>query len=272
MPYTLAHPAAVIPLCRRPLLPSALVAGAIAPDVGVLPDPWPGFGSHDWAGTFTVDLAVGLLLLAIWQSLLKRPLLDLAPRTVRARLAPAAAAFPWRSPAMPGWVVVSIVLGACSHVLWDQFTHGDLFSLGGYRQLVQDGSTVVAFLVMGWHTVRQVRRSPAAEPPLGFGRRGRIAARGVLAAVAVLASAHPLFFPPDQLAGNHLTGLPLLWWNVVNAAVVGLGSTVLAAFAYSLVWQAHRIVVRKRPGGRRSGRGPSAGAVTDRESGEPMET
>ena len=33
MPFTLAHPAAVLPLCRRPLVASALVAGAVAPDL-----------------------------------------------------------------------------------------------------------------------------------------------------------------------------------------------------------------------------------------------
>ena len=33
MPFTLAHPAAVLPLVRRPLVASALVAGAVAPDL-----------------------------------------------------------------------------------------------------------------------------------------------------------------------------------------------------------------------------------------------
>ncbi|HEY3557859.1 MAG TPA: DUF4184 family protein, partial [Kribbella sp.] len=39
MPFTPAHPAAVLPLIRRPLVASALVAGAVAPDllyVGVI--------------------------------------------------------------------------------------------------------------------------------------------------------------------------------------------------------------------------------------------
>jgi len=33
MPFTLAHPAAVLPLFRGPLVPAALVVGAVAPDL-----------------------------------------------------------------------------------------------------------------------------------------------------------------------------------------------------------------------------------------------
>lgn len=33
MPFTLAHPAVVLPLVRRPFVPGALVAGAMAPDL-----------------------------------------------------------------------------------------------------------------------------------------------------------------------------------------------------------------------------------------------
>ena len=34
MPFTLAHPAAVLPFARTKLVFSALIAGALAPDVG----------------------------------------------------------------------------------------------------------------------------------------------------------------------------------------------------------------------------------------------
>ncbi|MEI5672079.1 MULTISPECIES: DUF4184 family protein [unclassified Nocardioides] len=33
MPFTLVHPAAVLPLVRTPLVPSALVLGSVAPDL-----------------------------------------------------------------------------------------------------------------------------------------------------------------------------------------------------------------------------------------------
>ncbi|WP_217617334.1 DUF4184 family protein, partial [Cellulomonas sp. GbtcB1] len=33
MPFTLAHPAAVLPFARPPFVPAALGAGALAPDV-----------------------------------------------------------------------------------------------------------------------------------------------------------------------------------------------------------------------------------------------
>src|SRR4051812_20559570 len=33
MPFTLAHPAAILPLLRHPFVPAALVAGSMAPDL-----------------------------------------------------------------------------------------------------------------------------------------------------------------------------------------------------------------------------------------------
>jgi hypothetical protein len=36
MPFTLSHPAAVLLLCRPPFVASALVAGAVAPDLPYL--------------------------------------------------------------------------------------------------------------------------------------------------------------------------------------------------------------------------------------------
>ncbi|MEV0803512.1 DUF4184 family protein [Kribbella sp. NPDC050281] len=53
MPFTLAHPAAVLPLVRRPLVASALVAGAVAPDLLYL-DPIYRFATQGINGNFTL--------------------------------------------------------------------------------------------------------------------------------------------------------------------------------------------------------------------------
>jgi len=99
LPFTVSHPAAVLPLARRPLVASALVVGAMVPDI-VYYAPWLPFGpeeTHAFSGVVTYDLAAGLVVLAIFHVLLKEALLALAPERWQARLAPAARGFAVRS-------------------------------------------------------------------------------------------------------------------------------------------------------------------------------
>lgn len=67
----------------------------------------------------TIDLVLGLAVFAGWHLVLRRPLVDLAPRWLASRLPPARAltGVGWL------WAVLSVVLGALTHVVWDTFTH-----------------------------------------------------------------------------------------------------------------------------------------------------
>ncbi len=128
MPFTLAHPAAVLPLRRLgvalPLPP--LVAGSMAPDLPYflpLPGSLRGW-THSLGGAFTIDvvLAVGLLLFGVFVA---EPVAALLP----ARWAVLARS--WTSAAWPrslvgvlGWYA-ALVVGALTHVVWDAFTHPD---------------------------------------------------------------------------------------------------------------------------------------------------
>ncbi|MFE1173778.1 DUF4184 family protein [Streptomyces sp. NPDC058773] len=140
MPFTLSHAAAVLPAIRRtgaargPLVASALVAGSFAPDMTYYADSLvPGgmaFGAvtHTPAGVLTVDVLVTAVLVGGWL-LVREPLTALLPRAwqgpvhrfLRGRS---------RRPRGPreladlvGWFVVSAVIGATTHVVWDAFTH-----------------------------------------------------------------------------------------------------------------------------------------------------
>ncbi|MEU4193675.1 DUF4184 family protein [Kribbella sp. NPDC026611] len=109
MPFTLAHPAAVLPLVRRPFVASALVAGAVAPDL-LYVGPIYRFATQTINGNFTItythrftsalwlDPLIAVVLL-IYNLLLKRPLTALAPARLAARLP--AAPSPGRLPAAP---------------------------------------------------------------------------------------------------------------------------------------------------------------------------
>ncbi|MGX1760283.1 DUF4184 family protein [Streptomyces lydicus] len=179
MPFTLSHAAAVLPALRRtgtargPLVASALVAGSFAPDMTYYADSLiPGamaFGAvtHAPSGVLTVDVLVTVALVGGWL-LVREPLIALLPRS-------------WRSPVhafvrgrsrrprgmrqlltLAAWFVVSAVLGATTHVVWDAFTHPRRWGtrlVPGMNQMVgglpvytfvQYGTSALAAVALGW--------------------------------------------------------------------------------------------------------------------------
>jgi Domain of unknown function (DUF4184) len=127
MPFTLAHPAAVLPLRgMRYLRTAPLVIGALIPDLpyyvpgalGRLPPE-----THSFAGSLTVDLVLGLAALGAVFAL-RAPLTVLLPPRARGLCLGALA--PFRTQPLE-WLVapLAIVLGVWTHLLWDSFTHID---------------------------------------------------------------------------------------------------------------------------------------------------
>lgn len=127
MPFTLAHPAAILPLRGLKYLRTApLVIGAMIPD---LPYYVPGhfntlrLETHSVTGSFTICLALGYAALdAVY--LLRRPLTALL--SPRARWLCLGALAPFRRRPLE-WTLasVSILIGVWTHLLWDSFTHND---------------------------------------------------------------------------------------------------------------------------------------------------
>lgn len=124
MPFPLAHPAAVLPLRRfapQWLCFPALVIGSMAPDLGYLFERWDMSDvAHRFIGSAVFSLPVGLLVYVLFR-VLRVPLVKTLPER-------------WRDAFLPlcqhplgSWyaVVISIILGAWSHFLWDSFTHKD---------------------------------------------------------------------------------------------------------------------------------------------------
>lgn len=126
MPFTASHVAAVLPFVRTPLIPSALVVGSILPDRAVL-FPVSVYGySHSVSGVFGTNALVGFVVLAAWHVLLAEPLCAMSPAALRRRL-PVTVPGAWL--ATSGWprrlllTYASLVIGAGTHVMWDEFTH-----------------------------------------------------------------------------------------------------------------------------------------------------
>lgn len=219
MPFTLSHPAAVLPLLpggrpRGPLVASALVAGSLAPDVPYFTESLVhgtfGYGefTHSPLGIPTADVAIAALLAAGWHWLLREPLLALLP----ARWADAADALTARTgrsrgAAGAGWFALSAAAGAATHVAWDAFTHGgrvgvrllpvlDRTVLGHplYYDL-QFSTSVLGLGAIGWYGARTLRgaaaapsRTPAPAPARGA-RRMRLSRRTKAAATVLIGAA-----------------------------------------------------------------------------------
>lgn len=148
MPWTFAHPAAVLPLrrfCPGLLNFTALLVGSTTPDIGyylLLPNLGP--FTHSLAGSVLACLPVGLVLLAVL-ALLRKPLWFVLPQPHRDALAPLALSPLSFQPSALLTAAVSLVLGAWTHIAWDSFTHrnGWMVSLlPSLRKIYWVGGTV----------------------------------------------------------------------------------------------------------------------------------
>ena len=128
MPFTFSHPAAILPVT---LLPkkyyslTGLVVGSIAPDftyfIRVHTENLYGHTIH---GLFLFDLPMGLLIALAYHQLVRNSLSDYAPGWIRSRIIPFKK-FDWLQYQSANWIIViiSVLFGSATHLLWDSFTH-----------------------------------------------------------------------------------------------------------------------------------------------------
>lgn len=122
MPFTLSHVAAALPFRTRGrwALPfAALAAGSMAPDLPYFVAGLRRLGpaTHTLAAVPTWDLVLGLAMWLTWR-LVAPGLWRVAPMPVRERWDPRkGTGYPW-------WrVLLALLIGTATHVLWDEFTH-----------------------------------------------------------------------------------------------------------------------------------------------------
>lgn len=177
MPFTLAHPAAVLPLPRalgRYCVFSALVVGSIAPDLPYFfGDPFKRSTTHSLASVLWFSLPAGWLTYLVWEHAVRSAVVTLLPDPLRARLRGA----PQVGEIVP--VSLCIVLGALTHIAWDALTHetdslegvlglGDL-AIGGVSILsyavLQALSTLGGLALIGLSIRSWLRRTPPRRLP-----------------------------------------------------------------------------------------------------------
>jgi hypothetical protein len=130
MPFTLAHPAIVLPLVKsKRFSATALLAGSMVPDFEFF------FQlreveniGHHWQGTLLFDLPVALLFCYLYHYVLRNLFIGNLPAFLRYRFVDTLL-FDWNSFAAANRATVggSLLIGIASHLLWDGFTHYDGF-------------------------------------------------------------------------------------------------------------------------------------------------
>lgn len=263
MPFTLAHPAAAVPLRRllgRHGVLSALVIGSVAPDLWYfLPLGLRRADTHSVDALFWFCLPAGLLIYVTFHALLKRPLLALFPAPLSMRLAAAGSLDSLLPRASWTAVTASLAAGALTHLAWDAFTHDDglatrllpalgikLASIGRYEvygySLLQHGSTLLGMaLLASW--IRRWFENPMSQriaPQTPLHPHARWLVLGVWAMAAFLGATYAMLTVTH--AGEGLSAARALAKSAAGSAGAGLGAALIA---YGILWHLMR----------RSGRG-----------------
>lgn len=257
MPFTLSHPAAILPVAAQPkllqLLPlSALIIGSITPDLAYFLPFLPGSRtSHSFTGIFIFSIPTGLVFLWLFHALLKRPLLSLIPESHQRRLVPLCNDFRFLPLPQFGGITIAVVLGAFTHIAWDSFTHAGgwfvvnlplldqvAFIIGTHPfhlySLLQHGSTLVggfALFVAYWRWYQSVPAGKQiADPNISANKRwGLWLVIGLTTILAALLSGFVGGFPLEIFSAMRIFAM--------RAAVGGLFILGFELFIYSCVWQ-----------------------------------
>jgi hypothetical protein len=251
MPFTLAHPAVVVPIARaapRWFVLPALVIGSMSPDfeyfVYLRPERTIG---HDLVGIPLLCVPSGYVVYWLFEYVAKRPMMLLMPRTIRDRLWPLC-----QGPAREnlGVIVLSLGLGAFSHIAWDAFTHQDgwvvtrtpvLGMMLGDRlplyKLLQYGSTIVGLSLLGYWSLRWLRRQESIahhEPEMRNGSRVTIVLSMFLIASGFATLMSQRGFETSGIGDSYRLGVRFVIAFLSSSCV-----TMLAYCAGAQIWLRH---------------------------------
>ncbi len=248
MPFTLSHPAAALPFRHTRLIMSALIIGSMAPDFEYfIPFEHHGAFGHTLLGAFTLDLPLSLVALWLFHRYAKEPLAACLPASARARIQLGPRNLSVHSPARLGLIVLSILVGIATHILWDSCTHsghwlGALFPVlngnvvlpvfgprpwFGILQYFSSVFGIVVLLIWAIHWYRNATPLPA-KPTRNFLKHDRIAlACAFLIAVFVALVRAAAFGLPNGVHGAQrfmttvaITGIAVFCFQIVVYGIV----------------------------------------------------
>jgi membrane-bound metal-dependent hydrolase YbcI (DUF457 family) len=245
VPFTPAHAAAALPFRRLRLVTSALVIGTFAPDFEyfIRLSPGGGFG-HTFLGAFVFTLPLALVVLFLYQAIVKAPLIWLMPVPIQRRLVPYQGKFRFFPAARFALILLSLLLGIATHIAWDSFTHANRWPSRHWQFLsrtvhvpilgtvpifkaLQHGSSLIGMGILAvwgiyWYLVTKPSSVPAGKSlsamrkfaTLSFGIFVACVGAGIrIFPEAVADSGH---IPWKTLLGYAIcTWIPLAWWQLV---------------------------------------------------------
>jgi hypothetical protein len=236
VPYAFAHPAAVVPVAKllgRRAVPSALAIGSMIPDAWYLVPLLDRSHSHDALGVLWFCLPAGLVAYAAFHLVFKQPMLALLPRNLAGRLAA------WSTPGLPQvpWfsVLVSLLAGIATHLVWDALTHkgyvpileASLFAGVSVHRVLQHASTVLGTAFLAWWLWRKLRATQPRPRVAEVQPELRIPAVAAMIAFPAIA-----FFSVLQAFD-----LEALRTALRAAGVTALSTFGLVVLSFSLAWK-----------------------------------
>ncbi|QNA97593.1 DUF4184 family protein [Massilia sp. Se16.2.3] len=255
MPFTLCHPAVILPLHRcapRSTVLAALVIGSMMPDL-----PYffitgaSGNFSHSPAGIVLYCVPVGALVYLLYHALLRDALLDWAPPALAARMP---VAVPWqvRDARSIAILCASLAIGAGSHIAWDAFTHAHTVvvdhvavlrtpvAIGAHvlplYNLLQHLSSLVGFLVIaGFARSWFSSTAPVQLRPYQASNARRLGIALVIVAAAVVGGLVGLLWREARTPGHVL----------FNVVVTSMAMAALMLVALCAGWRVGKLRARR---------------------------
>jgi hypothetical protein len=247
MPFTLSHVAAVLPMLRGQKVrwsATGLILGSITPDF----EKFVRLGahnelSHSWASLVYFSLPVAVVLAFLFHGLIRNPLIAHLPLPLRQRLA-RFQRFDWVRHFRQHYpnVVLSVLLGAATHLVWDSFTHlqSPLIKYWPFLMMPLHVGAIYApvFVVANaissavglWLVVAAVWRLPARRVPL-VPASASYRYWGMVGLIA-----------PLLLAGRLLlVSTPLLNIDVIISIISGTMMGILVASGYHTISRYSRL-------------------------------
>lgn len=128
MPFTFSHPAIILPLKYLPknwFSLTGLVVGSVTPDFEYfIRMKVQSNYSHTLYGIFWFDLPLAILLSFLFHNTVRNALFFNSPDVIKSRIL-IFTSFNWNNYFKENWiiVVISLLIGIASHLLWDSFSH-----------------------------------------------------------------------------------------------------------------------------------------------------
>jgi hypothetical protein len=158
MPWTFAHPLAILPLRR--LAPQrfnllALVIGSIAPDLGYYVFAFDlATLAHQWPGLVLVCLPLGWVIF-MFLRLMQTHFIYLLPQIQRQALQAHLSESLGLSVSQMIWISLSLLLGAMTHIVWDAFTHVSGFAVA-YFDVLREPVEIAGFHTRVFHLLQHL--------------------------------------------------------------------------------------------------------------------